>query len=554
MRPLNSNMKPHTMSPEIRASGSAEMMIYDDKSRQWIKKLTEHQQPTVQIIYDHVNQTFALLVSCIQEQQPVLVMEQRIYRNMKYQVNNNNLFHQWRNEQRTVYGLSFVNEQEAMDVHRAVREAQDFVANLISSDQINAVYQEPQNHYYAHQQPQAAEYRDGDADSIGSNGYRKYSYGVHPQITGHQTTVVQQQQAAQLLQQQQRRSSQGSSGSSTVSGNIYATAQLNGYPNGTAHSNGAMAPTINQLHPAQQSTTQQATGQANGLTNGNVYQQSNGHPHHHHHNSSNGHQHPSHGVGAAHSTHHNGPIRTAVPPAPAPPPPPPLPSQSNPIVASTSAQATTNGGAIPPISNAPPPPPLPPPNFNKTNGAAKTLTLADQLQAKQLRKTSQNGANNEANGPSASNGNTQPKTNGGYGGDLMSELSTKLKKINMQVEEASITSATSTCSTLSTNSNESANEKRVPPPPAAPKMWQKQTSNPSLNSAATTICNGTDSPKVHRKQPSNTSSVGVAEEPSVNGQAVCTKADFERFRQEIFGEFASFKKEVLEAIRAQNHQ
>lgn len=66
-----------------------------------------------------------------------------------------------------------------MNVHQAVREAQHFLAELINSEQINGtgVYQEPQSHYYAHQnakqvhQTQPEVYRDVDGDSLGSNGY-----------------------------------------------------------------------------------------------------------------------------------------------------------------------------------------------------------------------------------------------------------------------------------------------------------------------------------------------------------------------------------------------
>jgi hypothetical protein len=62
-----------------------------------------------------------------------------------------------------------------MDVHRAVREAQEFLTNLINSENINGVYQEPQGHYYATHQPSQPDgngYRDDDGDSVGSNGYR----------------------------------------------------------------------------------------------------------------------------------------------------------------------------------------------------------------------------------------------------------------------------------------------------------------------------------------------------------------------------------------------
>jgi hypothetical protein len=77
-----------------------------------------------------------------------------------------------------------------MDVHRAVREAQSFLTDLMNSEHINgtAVYQEPQNHYYSHQAATTARqqhhqqsvqqeqnYRDGDGDSLGSNGYNRFA-------------------------------------------------------------------------------------------------------------------------------------------------------------------------------------------------------------------------------------------------------------------------------------------------------------------------------------------------------------------------------------------
>lgn len=38
----------------------------------------------------------------------------------------------------------------------------------------------------------------------------------------------------------------------------------------------------------------------------------------------------------------------------------------------------------------------------------------------------------------------------------------------------------------------------------------------------------------------------------LNGQVMCTKADLDRLRADLFGEFAQFKQEILEALRGAN--
>lgn len=85
-----------------------------------------------------------------------------------------------------MYGLSFTDEQDAMNIHHAVREAQNFLNELIKAEHVNGangVYQDPQNHYYVtphqtnmakhHQAQQQPSQEYMDRDSLGSNGYNR---------------------------------------------------------------------------------------------------------------------------------------------------------------------------------------------------------------------------------------------------------------------------------------------------------------------------------------------------------------------------------------------
>jgi len=169
------------------------------------------------------------------------------------------------------------------------------------------------------------------------------------------------------------------------------------------------------------------------------------------------------------------------------------------------------------------------------------MTMAEQLQQKQLKKTEQNGA-------SDTNGNSNGTTNGtkpkppGAAMDLMSELNSKLRKRNNKDEIGSVTS------TSSTNSNESAERQEAQPPP---KTWTKPVSTaPSTLTLNGTMTNGhtngsIDSPKCHKKQFSVSGASSTNDDPST---IMCTKADLDQLRHDLFSEMQKFKADLLEAI------
>lgn len=108
-----------TFRAHIRATGTAEMMRYDDKIKQWIQHLDVNEPATVQVVHDQSTQTFVLVISIFQNKCHRIVMKQQIYHNLKYQTNNNNQFHQWRDESRTVrlFGISFLLNSVVFKAH-----------------------------------------------------------------------------------------------------------------------------------------------------------------------------------------------------------------------------------------------------------------------------------------------------------------------------------------------------------------------------------------------------------------------------------------------------
>ncbi|KAI6170686.1 hypothetical protein M3Y97_01118100 [Aphelenchoides bicaudatus] len=218
------------------------------------------------------------------------------------------------------------------------------------------------------------------------------------------------------------------------------------------------------------------------------------------------------------------PLRTPVPPAPAPITPPP---------------ALNGSGPVAKVGNAPPAPPPPPPNICKINSGDKPLTMAEQLQQKQLRKTEQNGSADTNGAVNGTNGAQRPKPKGGVTMDLMSELNKKLLKRQNQEEIVSVTSTTSTGSTSSTE----IAEKKDPPP--VQKTWTKPASNPNIVQNGH-MNGGMDSPKVPKKQFSvSNATLQSAEDPTT---IMCTKADLDKLRAELLNEISTMKQQIMEAI------
>ena len=81
--------------PTITANGTAKLMRH---AREWKNEFADDIFVSVQVVQDRASDCFVLVVTRAHDAQRVLT--QPIYASLKYKVDS--LFHQWRNEQKTV--------------------------------------------------------------------------------------------------------------------------------------------------------------------------------------------------------------------------------------------------------------------------------------------------------------------------------------------------------------------------------------------------------------------------------------------------------------------
>lgn len=192
------------MGESVVVFADAEVMQHESHSGSWVP-LSGQRKASVRVVQNGRNQQFRI-IAMLDE---TLVLNTRLYYKMHYKAATTT-FHQWRDEQKAVYGLSFASQDQARQFEDMVRQVLELIARLRDMPVENggytngydqqAVYQEPhhQNPSTMHHMHSAPVLRSEDDPAL-----RNRTLG-----------------ASQQQQQQIRRSSQGSSHSGN--GSVYA--------------------------------------------------------------------------------------------------------------------------------------------------------------------------------------------------------------------------------------------------------------------------------------------------------------------------------------------
>uniref|UniRef100_A0A0K0CYQ3 WH1 domain-containing protein n=1 Tax=Angiostrongylus cantonensis TaxID=6313 RepID=A0A0K0CYQ3_ANGCA len=107
------------------AAAAAEVMVYNEGRKKWqAPDGGDGQISTVQILHNTTRRTFRIIA--IREQDGAWLLNCNIHHKLKYHTATPT-FHQWRDEQRQVYGLNFSSEKEARDFVSAVGQAIDYL-------------------------------------------------------------------------------------------------------------------------------------------------------------------------------------------------------------------------------------------------------------------------------------------------------------------------------------------------------------------------------------------------------------------------------------------
>ncbi|CAI4222749.1 unnamed protein product [Auanema sp. JU1783] len=192
------------MSETTVAQAIADVMLYSEHRKAWHPPDGTDGKSHVQILQHNVNNGFRIVA--VSAQEGFCVLNCNIHLRLKYHTATPT-FHQWRDEQRQVYGLNFTSEADANLFVMAMSKVQELLTNRnlhgnseYHSIQHDNVYQDPQQHLQHIQS--APNFRDNDNSLHPS--FRKSSHAV---------------QGNDFMNQQQRRSSQGSN-ASPVSGSM----------------------------------------------------------------------------------------------------------------------------------------------------------------------------------------------------------------------------------------------------------------------------------------------------------------------------------------------
>lgn len=190
----------------VVASAQAEVMLFSEPQKQWLPPEGNNGLSTVQIMQNSAKHSFRIVA--VSNPDNVWILNCNIHHRLKYHTATPT-FHQWRDEQRQVYGLNFSSEAEARTFVSVMGQAIDYLNHQMLNAQNDYqsiphdnVYQDPHQHLpHNHSAPA---FRDNDEPSGLHPNFRKSSQGV-----GQQNG-----QNGSMLTQQQRRASQGSSNSS----------------------------------------------------------------------------------------------------------------------------------------------------------------------------------------------------------------------------------------------------------------------------------------------------------------------------------------------------
>uniref|UniRef100_A0A0N5AWK0 WH1 domain-containing protein n=1 Tax=Syphacia muris TaxID=451379 RepID=A0A0N5AWK0_9BILA len=220
---------------------TADVMVYDDATKRWLSPdgSIEPARSQVRILHNSHTNAFRIVGTRLQDRQWILNCN--VYERLKYN-RATPLFHQWRDEKRKVYGLSFMSEEDAQSFINVITRALTLLAssndyqNGSGFSNSNGIYHEPQQlHHVAHSEPS---FRDPDQESICSGGvpanvtnnYRLvfYIFEVFFKLKSSHS-VLSSAGAGLTLSNAQRRASQGSSSSSNGSsgpGIVYAPSNV----------------------------------------------------------------------------------------------------------------------------------------------------------------------------------------------------------------------------------------------------------------------------------------------------------------------------------------
>ncbi|CAI2354276.1 unnamed protein product [Caenorhabditis sp. 36 PRJEB53466] len=224
------------MSGEVcLGSAVANVMVYNDSTKQWQPPTGSDGLPTnVQIVHDARRPSFRIVS---RRSDGLFLINCNIVQRLRY-VKATPKFHQWRDEQRRVYGLNFAEEEEAENfnylVAQAIERLTAILNNHVSDYQqphpADNVYQDPHQHLmHIHSAPN---FHDENQNA----NFRKTSQ--------HASTL----NSASALSQQQRRASQSSNTSG--GGNMFQ--QHQDFGNTSWNTNGSTvkpAPISNSAPP-----------------------------------------------------------------------------------------------------------------------------------------------------------------------------------------------------------------------------------------------------------------------------------------------------------------
>uniref|UniRef100_A0A0R3RYC8 WH1 domain-containing protein n=1 Tax=Elaeophora elaphi TaxID=1147741 RepID=A0A0R3RYC8_9BILA len=155
------------------AVAMADVMMYDDSTKQWLSPdgSSEAARSQVRILHNVHTNAFRIVGTRLQDGHWILNCN--IYERLRYKPATPT-FHQWRDEKRTVYGLSFMKEEDARLFVKVMTQA---LSLLTSSNDYqngsdlgfsNTIYQEP--HQLHHNVYSSPSFRGADDESLCSGG------------------------------------------------------------------------------------------------------------------------------------------------------------------------------------------------------------------------------------------------------------------------------------------------------------------------------------------------------------------------------------------------
>ncbi|EGT54054.1 hypothetical protein CAEBREN_26136 [Caenorhabditis brenneri] len=489
-------------------------MFYNNNTKSWETPPGLEKVPTlVQVLQDHRRSTYRIISSRPHDQQ--IFLNFYIFQSLRYSAATE-IFHQWKDEQKQVYGLNFQQIDDARRFEHVVKQAIDQLAFAANDYQMHAndnVYQDPHQHMHHIRSAPTFHENNNGANLRGKEGGVYIIKRIH--FYFYSNWKIMTVAVADCIQQYER---------------YYRF--LNEY-----HTLKYSKFLIFSRNAPHTSTLSSASAQAQQQRRAS--QSSNA----------------SAGTSVAPA-----PPTSSIPQAPPPPtggiapvnssgapPPPPLP----PV-----------GVGAPP----PPPPPPPPAVLMASNG---TPSLADQLKMKSLQglKPTSNGVK--------TNGNVEPeKPAAAPKGDLMSELNAQLNKRKMtQAKSDAVDSKSNTsngssdsgCGIGTSGSNGgsvgSATAKKwsvseMSKPLDSPKTHRKLPSASSLfaqddasttsSKASTSLSNGTTSTVVG--SPSTAAVTTEQLERHCADMMVEVRLEMNKLRQDIAQMLEDNKRETIEAV------